>query len=32
MNTYAIKDFKYGTINTIEPQSIPDGAMSDSKN
>jgi len=32
MITYPIKDFKYGIINSLEEQSIPDGAFSDALN
>jgi hypothetical protein len=32
MLNYPIKNFKYGNIDNIEAQSIPDGAMSDSLN
>lgn len=32
MRQYQIKNYKYGTINNIEAQSIPDGSASDSLN
>lgn len=32
MLDFAVKNFKHGVVNNIEPQSIPDGAASDSLN
>uniref|UniRef100_A0A6H1ZC58 Uncharacterized protein n=1 Tax=viral metagenome TaxID=1070528 RepID=A0A6H1ZC58_9ZZZZ len=32
MKTFSTKNFKYGVVNAIEPQSIPDGAAADSLN